>query len=194
MAQPFSAEQRAAIHERLITSARKHALHPGFKKTSLDTLTADAGISKSSFYKFFDSKELLFLEVAGQWEAQVLQAATRALQAAAGQSDKERAAAMVYAAFEAIHHLGIVRFLYEDLPQVVCAVPQENARAHYLSSAQGIFAALHEAKIHFTEPEDVVLSVIQVMYLSSLHMGQIGESFFPALRVLVVSACEKLVA
>ena len=37
-------------------------------------LTADAGISKSSFYKFFSSKELLLLEIANDWEMQVIAA------------------------------------------------------------------------------------------------------------------------
>ena len=56
MAQPFSPQQRAAIREKLKESARKYAVSTGVKKTSLDMLTADAGISKSSFYKFYDSK------------------------------------------------------------------------------------------------------------------------------------------
>ena len=51
MAQPFSPKQRDAIRERLKESARKYAVRTGVKKTSLDMLTADAGISKSSFYK-----------------------------------------------------------------------------------------------------------------------------------------------
>lgn len=76
-------------------------------------LTAEAGISKSSFYKFFDSKEMLFLEIAGQWESQVISAAMASLAAAQGRSDKERAAAMVLTAFETIYKLGIIRFLCE---------------------------------------------------------------------------------
>ena len=194
MAQPFTPEQREAIRARLVASARRHALDTGFKKTSLDMLTAEAGISKSSFYKFFDNKEMLFLEIAGQWESQVISAAMASLAAAQGRSDKERAAAMVLTAFETIYKLGIIRFLCEDLPQVVSAVPEDIAREHYLSSAQRIFSALHQAQIHFTVPEDIACSVIKIMYLSILHINEIGETFFAALRELVVSACDRLVA
>ena len=74
MAQPFSPQQRDAIREKLKESARKYAVSTGVKKTSLDMLTADAGISKSSFYKFYDSKELLFLEIAADWESQIIAA------------------------------------------------------------------------------------------------------------------------
>ena len=194
MALPFTDEQRETIRARLFESACRHALDTGFKKTSLDMLTADAGISKSSFYKFYESKEHLFLEVCAQWEGEIIARATAMLAAPDARSDKERAAAMVLAAFRAIHTLDIARFLREDLPLLMPYLPEGVARAHYLSSAESIFSALRAAQMRFTVPEETALSVIQLMYLSILHIGEIGEGFFPALHELVVSACDRLVA
>lgn len=192
MAQPFTAQQREAIRARLLESARRHAIDDGPERTSLDTLTSEAGISKSSFYKFYDSKELLFLEVAARWEQQVLKKAVAAL-SRSDLDSKERAAAMVLSCFEEIHRLGIARFLREDLPQLAAMIPGQEAKAHYLASSRSIFEALLASGIRFAAPDDVVLSVIQVLYLSILNIQDIGENFFPALRVLVQSACDKLV-
>ena len=194
MALPFTDEQRLLIRNRLLQSAQRHAISDGVQKTSLDTLTSDAGISKSSFYKFFDSKEQLFLEVAASWEDQILSSALRTLSSDQQLTSKERAARFVYAVFETIHHLGIARFLREDLQYLNAFLPQEEARAHCLTSAKGIFDTLREARIRFTEPDETVLAVIQLMYLSILSIGDIGESFFPALQMLVHSACDRLVA
>ena len=169
MAQPFSPQQRDAIREKLKESARKYAVSTGVKKTSLDMLTADAGISKSSFYKFYDSKELLFLEIAADWESQII-------------------------AFETIHNLGIIRFLCEDLPELARFIPEEDARTHYLSSAQGIFDMLRRAKIHFSQSDETVLAAIRILYLSIININRIGTDFFPALHLLVIGACEELVA
>ncbi len=116
-------------------------------------LTADAGISKSSFYKFFSSKELLFLEIANDWEMQVIAAVNESLKTSVGTDDKRRAANMVYTAFTTIHALGICNFLCDDLPELARFIPEEEARSHYLSSAQGIFDMLHHAEIHFTQPD-----------------------------------------
>ena len=193
MAQPFSPEQRDAIRARLLESARQHIVSDGVKKTSLDMLTSDAGISKSSFYKFYDSKEQLFLTIAAEWESQVISCVQKALENAAGQSDKARAAAMVCSAFETIHQLGICRFLSEDLSDLVKLIPESDAKIHYLSSAHGIFDMLHQSQIHFSAPDETVLACIQILYLSILHIDQIGLSFFPALRMLVVGACAELV-
>lgn len=194
MALPFTEQQRSAIRQKLFESAQRHALSDGVQRTSLDTLTSEAGISKSSFYKFYESKELLFLEVASHWEAELLGEGMLALSADRRRSNKERAAAFVYRVFERIHQLGIARFLKDDLPYLNAYMSQEKARTHILSSARSIFDALRREEIRFTAPDDIVLSVIQLMYLSILNIGDIGESFFPALHALVQSACDRLVA
>ena len=194
MAQPFSPQQRDAIREKLKESARKYAVSIGFKKTSLDMLTADAGISKSSFYKFYDSKEMLCLEIAAEWEAQVIAVVNESLQRDVGLDDKHRAANMVYTAFTTIHALGICNFLCDDLPELARFIPEEDARTHYLSSAQGIFDMLRRAEIHFSQPDEIVLAAIRILYLSIININRIGADFFPALHLLVIGACEKLVA
>lgn len=194
MAQAFTREQMSAIRVRLFESAQRHALSTGVKKTSLDALTADAGISKSSFYKFYESKEQLFLEVASNWERQILDRAAQTLEQTRSQSSKSRAAAFVFAVFEAIHQLGIVRFLREDLPYLNGFMPETEARAHCMNSSRFIFDSLRDAQIRFTAPDETVLSVIQLMYLSILSIGDIGEGFFPALRAMVEGACDRLVA
>ena len=194
MALPFTDEQRRQIRARLLESAQRHAISDGVIKTSLDTLTSDAGISKSSFYKFYESKEQLFLEVAMRWEERILTEAHGTLSAGERLPNKERAAKFVYAVFETIHQLGIVRFLREDLQYLNDFLPRQEARAHCLTSSQGIFDALREAKIRFTQPDEIVLAVIQMMYLSILNIGDIGDGFFPALYTLVQGACDRLVA
>ena len=151
------------------------------------------GISKSSFYKFFSSKELLFLEIANDWEMQVIAAVNESLKTSVGTDDKRRAASMVYTAFTTIHALGICNFLCDDLPELARFIPRRSALA-LLFSAQGIFDMLHHAEIHFTQPDGVVLAAIQILYLSIIHINRIGPNFFPALRLLVVGACEELVA
>lgn len=194
MALPFTEARRDEIRMRLYESACRYALSTGVKKTSLDMLTADAGIAKSSFYKFFESKEQLFLMVAAGWEEKILACGTRALEESCGGSNKSRAAAFVYAVFEAIHQLGIARFLREDLPYLNEFAPQLLTREHCMDSADGIFDQLRHAQITFTVPDETVLSVIRLLYLSILHIGDLGSAFFPALRELVVSACDRLVA
>ena len=59
----FTDEQNEQIRKDLIREARRCGITIGMRKTSVEQLTNSVGISKGSFYKFFDSKELLFFAV-----------------------------------------------------------------------------------------------------------------------------------
>ena len=49
----------------LLKETRHCAVTLGMKKTSVDQLTKAVGIAKGSFYKFYESKEMLFFAVFG---------------------------------------------------------------------------------------------------------------------------------
>ncbi|WP_163506803.1 TetR/AcrR family transcriptional regulator [Fodinicola acaciae] len=59
----FGQAERAAITEALRTAGRRLFTTQGLRKTSLDELVKPAGIAKSSFYAFYESKESLYLDL-----------------------------------------------------------------------------------------------------------------------------------
>jgi AcrR family transcriptional regulator len=59
----FSAKDRERITRLLLKSGYELFTRQGLRKTSLEELVAPAGVAKSSFYQFFDSKEALYLEL-----------------------------------------------------------------------------------------------------------------------------------
>ncbi|OOC53557.1 MULTISPECIES: TetR/AcrR family transcriptional regulator [Nocardiopsis] len=59
----FSEQEKERITALLLESGRALFTTRGLRKTSLEELVAPAGIAKSSFYVFFDSKEALYLEL-----------------------------------------------------------------------------------------------------------------------------------
>ena len=62
----FSETEKEQIHNQLLTVAKQLFSAKGIKKTSLEELTSAVGIAKSSFYVFFESKEMLYLELLEQ--------------------------------------------------------------------------------------------------------------------------------
>lgn len=63
MSPSFNAVERRAVEQKLRDAAMRAFAARGVRRTSLEELTAEAGVSKSSFYSFFPSKEALFLEL-----------------------------------------------------------------------------------------------------------------------------------
>lgn len=59
----FTSEEREIIKNKIIDRGKECFARYGIKKTSIEDLTRDLGIAKSSFYSFFNSKEDLFLQI-----------------------------------------------------------------------------------------------------------------------------------
>ena len=193
MPQAFTPEQSEHIRQLLFESACRHAATCGFRKTSLEALTADAGISKSSFYKFYESKELLFGEVGLHMESAIIRRMEEVLKDTQGQDNRVRAATAVNAAFDMLNQWGIVRFLSEDFPLLKSLLSRDEAREHFLSMASSILQTLKREKIRFNVSDETIEGVINILYLSTLPIHEV-EGFPVALRELVPGACERLVA
>lgn len=193
MPQAFTDQQMEEIREKLFHSACRHAVETGVRKTSLESLTQDAGISKSTFYKFFESKEILFLRVAQYFERLMIAEMKRILRKTAGQTSKERTAAAVNAAFVLFARLGAVRFFSEDLPELARLVPHEMAKDHLKSMTEKLMDALEEEQIRFSEPRETVAAVITLLYRSVPAIAEM-ENFVEAFHVLVLGACSQVIA
>ncbi|MBU1175133.1 MAG: TetR/AcrR family transcriptional regulator [Alphaproteobacteria bacterium] len=70
MPRPFSENERAAIHQRLMDEGLKRFARQGVRAMRIDDLCRDIGIAKGSFYAFFASKEALFFALADQRDEQ----------------------------------------------------------------------------------------------------------------------------
>lgn len=71
MPKGFSEEEKITITHKLLTECKMNWQMYGYKKTSIDMLCQNVGISKGAFYTFFDSKESLFYQVIMQTQAQL---------------------------------------------------------------------------------------------------------------------------
>jgi AcrR family transcriptional regulator len=63
MAKAFTQSDKDQIRHSLLQKGREYFIKYSLKKTSVDELAKAVGIAKGSFYKFFDSKEALFMAI-----------------------------------------------------------------------------------------------------------------------------------
>ena len=193
MPQAFTQEQMERIRALLFESACRCAVTMDVKKVSLERLTSDAGISKSTFYKFYQSKEQLFLEVGRRFEMDIVGAAEQALRASAGRGSRERTAAAVNAAFDRLAELDVLRFLREDLPLLVAVAAPKEAMAHFKSMSLSILELLKREGIVFSVSDDMVASIIHILYLSMQNAREVNH-YAEVLRELVLGVCDRVVA
>jgi len=63
MPRAFKEEEKEKIRGKLLQTGRSCFLRYGLKKTTIEDVVGPAGIAKSSFYLFLESKEALYVEV-----------------------------------------------------------------------------------------------------------------------------------
>lgn len=63
MPRAHTSEEQMRIRRRLMESGRARFERQGLVRTTISELAEDAGIGKGGFYKYFRSKEALFLEI-----------------------------------------------------------------------------------------------------------------------------------
>ena len=100
MARSFSKREKENIRKSLIDICKQNWTQYCYKKTSVDELCKQVGISKGAFYLFFESKEALFCEVLCSVQREICEMATAAMEEENGKSGVARALKLIYRAYD----------------------------------------------------------------------------------------------
>lgn len=188
----FTEEQNETIRRDLIRAARHCGVTIGMRKTSVEQLTDAVGISKGSFYKFFDSKELLFFAVLEDIHTEGFAAAQAALQENAALSPADRAAEAIFAACRWLSETQALVFIENDAEFLLRRLPGQVKTAHYHDDETHIRALLEESGLQPRGGIALAAAAIRGLILTVSHQEQIGALYPQVLETLVRGACKEL--
>lgn len=188
MAVRFSERERDKIVQALLSSAQAHAAHDGLKKTTVDELAAEAGISKGAFYSFYPTKEHLFLDMLEHWHKDVAEKAAAAMRLNAALPDRQRAAETLKATVRAMRESPLARFQQRDVPLLMRKIPESLWREHYQSDEAFVRGLIADMGVQLTAPEEVVFSAVRILFLSQLTAEQAGPGYERAVDALIDGA------
>ena len=191
----FTDEQNEQIRNDLIRAARRCGITIGMRKTSVEQLAEAVGISKGSFYKFFDSKELLFFAVLEDIHTECFAVAQRSLQENATLLPADRTAAAILAACRWLAETKAFVFIEQDADFLLHRLPEEVKTAHYHDDETHIRALLEAGGL--LQPKGgmaLAAATVRGLILTVSHQDQIGALYPQVLETLVRGACRELFA
>lgn len=188
----FSEAERERIVRLLCEAGLRLFPERGLRKTSLDDLVRPAGIAKSTFYMFFDSKEALYLEL---MRRQLLDVRRQVIDEGLEQGVDTRDALRRFLA--ATVEMLTTNPLYHRLmthPEEMEAVSAKvSPRTLEGLAADNPVAALTEFVTRrqregelIPADTDVVIGVLRVVLLLPAHKEQLGPELFPEILDLVI--------
>ena len=188
----FTDEQNEQIRNDLIRAARRCGTTIGMRKTSVEQLTEAVGISKGSFYKFFDSKELLFFAVLEDIHTECFAAAQKSLQENTPLLPADRAAAAILAACRWLSRTKAFVFIENDADFLLHRLPEEVKTAHYHDDETHIRQLLEKYDLVPNCGISLAAAMVRGLILTVSHKEQIGELYPQVLETLVYGACREL--
>ena len=190
----FTDEQNETIRKDLIREARRCGVTIGMRKTSVEQLTEAVGISKGSFYKFFDSKELLFFAVLEDIHTEGYAAAQKSLQENESLPPADRAAAAILAACRWLSETKTFVFIENDAEFLLRRLPEDIIAAHYHDDETHIRALLEAGGLQPKGGMALAAATVRGLILTVSHQEQIGALYPQVLETLVRGACLELFA
>ena len=188
----FTEEQNETIRRDLIREARCCGVTVGMRKTSVEQLTEAVGISKGSFYKFFDSKELLFFAVLEDIHTECFAAAQKSLQENAAIDPASRTAAAILAACRWLSETKAFVFIENDAEFLLHRLPEEVKTVHYHDDETHIRLLLEKYGLVPKRGISLAAATVRGLILTVSHKEQIGELYPQVLETLVYGACREL--
>ena len=188
----FTEEQNETIRRDLIREARCCGVTVGMRKTSVEQLTEAVGVSKGSFYKFFDSKELLFFAVLEDIHTECFAAAQKSLQENAAIDPASRTAAAILAACRWLSETKAFVFIENDAEFLLHRLPEEVKTAHYHDDETHIRLLLEKYGLVPKRGISLAAATVRGLILTVSHKEQIGELYPQVLETLVYGACRAL--
>ena len=188
----FTEEQNETIRRDLIREARCCGVTVGMRKTSVEQMTEAVGISKGSFYKFFDSKELLFFAVLEDIHTECFAAAQKSLQENAAIDPASRTAAAILAACRWLSETKAFVFIENDAEFLLHRLPEEVKTAHYHDDETHIRLLLEKYDLVPNRGISLAAATVRGLILTVSHKEQIGDLYPQVLETLVYGACREL--
>lgn len=183
----FEQLQRALLRE-----TRRCAVTLGMKKTSVEQLTRAVGIAKGSFYKFYESKEMLFFAVLEGIHSELFGVADRVMSDDGGLPPSERAAKAILAVCKRLSETGDMVFIENDAKLLLQRLPENVKTEHYHDDETHIRELLEKYDLAPKGGASLAAAAVRGLILTVSHKTQIGALYPQVLETLVHGACRKL--
>lgn len=188
----FSEQENVLIKDQLRESAYAHAMKYGVRKTSVDQLADEAGISKGTFYKFYPSKEMVFLEVLAMVRERLFETARKTFDEFPELEPADRIAKAVIEICLHADDKGIIDFVENDAVYIMRRVPGDIASRFITDDVANINALMQYAGLEMDVDMDLTVATVHSLLLLMQHKEVIGARYEDVLEILVYGFCHEV--
>ena len=185
MAKGFTANEKKEIREKLIKEFRDALHHMAIQKISIDDLVNKVGISKGSFYSFYDSKELLFVDVANVVQEEIVQKALIIINDS-NLSSKDKFKQTIHSLIESIvQYPWIQKLTSIEYEKVLRRLPDESKESLLQNDIYDVQRILDFIGLTPKVDMEIITTSIQIILYSLISREHFGPNYTDTINYMI---------
>lgn len=182
----FSDKEKETIQQQLLTQGEKLFTDYGLKKVTVDELAKAAGISKGSFYAFYESKEHLYFAIAELLQKQIWAETEAYLQQHRTLPPKQLLLQTYLWIFSQMEKYPMLLHLNGDTAETLYRkLPAEVIEKHTGEDTK-MLELLLQYGIRFTCDIELATATLQTLAITFFHLRQENSPSQPAVMELIL--------
>lgn len=167
----FSKTGKEQIREKLCAEGQQLFTAHGIKKVTIDELAAAANIAKATFYRFYDSKESLYLDIAQELQLKIFAELDAFLAASHALPNKQRVREMFREMHALMIQYPILSQIDSDTLQLISRKVPNDRLASFLNQNLDAVFLLQQHDIRFLCAPETASCAFMALYQgwASLH-------------------------
>lgn len=189
MPRAFDKREKEWIRNRLIEEGRKLFEKYGFKKTSIDEIVRNVGISKGSFYLFYNSKEELLFDIIEKIEREFKEKIFSEV-IATEKNPKEILRKLFLNLFDFLENTAILRQISGmEIGVLIRKIPKEKIINHMNEDIRQIlnFISFYQERGFFLKRDmDGFIGFLKLMPYLIIHKDEFSKDEFKAVKEFII--------
>lgn len=189
----FSEQGKARIQQSLLEEGERLFTAYGLKRVTIDDIVKAVKIAKASFYRFYEGKEYLFLDIAQRKQKEIFEILEGVLKESESKTDKERVKIVFFAMSELMGKYPLLTNIDSETVEAIARKVSPQRLAEY--SAQGFDAVktMEKNGIKFRYNTQVVSQLFHTLYQAWISLqGQSAEMQKQVIDIMLDGVIEQI--
>ena len=189
----FSEYEKVRIQQSLLEEGERLFTSYGLKKVTIDDIVKAVKIAKASFYRFYDGKEYLFLDIAQRKQKEIFETLEDILKESESKTDHERVKMVFFVMSELMGRYPLLTNIDSETVEIIARKVSPERLAEY--SAQGFDAVktIERHGIKFRYDTQVVSQLFHTLYQAWISLqGQPVEMQKQVIDIMLDGIIEQI--
>lgn len=182
----FSEQGKERIKQCLLEEGERLFVTYGLKKVTIDDIVKAVVIAKASFYKFYEGKEYLFLDIAEKKQKEIFTILEGILEESKKQTDKVRVKKVFWIMSELVSQYPILMGIDQDTVEMIARKVSKKRLEEFTMRGFDAVKVMRDKGIVFRYETQVVSQLFQGLYQSWIGLqGQSEEMQKQVIQIML---------